>query len=190
MLPLLVTGGCGFIGSNFIRYLLDTDPSVAVINFDQLTYAGNLDNLADLANHPRYRFVHGDIADRQAVNGVLAGASRASSTSPPRATWTAASRIRARSYGPTWSGRRCCWTPPANSTCRVTCRSPPTRSTAASGRPAASPKKRRWPPNSPYAASKAAADLLVRQLCAHLRTAGRSSRAAPTTTARTSSPRS
>jgi dTDP-glucose 4,6-dehydratase len=72
MLPLLVTGGCGFIGSNFIRYLLETEPAVAVINFDKLTYAGNPANLADLAHNPRYHFVKGDITDREAVRGVIA----------------------------------------------------------------------------------------------------------------------
>src|SRR5437660_945656 len=71
MLPLLVTGGCGFIGSNFIRYLLETDPAVPVINFDHLTYAGNLANLSDVADNPRYRFVHGDITDRDSVRAVL-----------------------------------------------------------------------------------------------------------------------
>jgi dTDP-glucose 4,6-dehydratase len=70
MQPILVTGGCGFIGSNFIRYLLEADPAVRVVNFDLLTYAGNLANLADLADHPRYRFVQGDIADPAAVERV------------------------------------------------------------------------------------------------------------------------
>src|SRR5438067_2885614 len=70
-LPLMITGGCGFIGSNFIRYLLETDPDVRVINFDCLTYAGNLANLADVADDPRYRFVRGDIADRDAVRKVV-----------------------------------------------------------------------------------------------------------------------
>jgi dTDP-glucose 4,6-dehydratase len=71
MLQMLVTGGCGFIGSNFIHYVLETDPEVAVVNFDCLTYAGNLDNLADVAGHPRYRFVRGDITDAAAVDGVM-----------------------------------------------------------------------------------------------------------------------
>jgi dTDP-glucose 4,6-dehydratase len=71
MHSVLVTGGCGFIGSNFIRYLLETEPEVGVINFDALTYAGNLANLADLAGHPRYRFVHGDIAERDAVRRAV-----------------------------------------------------------------------------------------------------------------------
>jgi dTDP-glucose 4,6-dehydratase len=71
MTTLLVTGGCGFIGSNFIHYILAAEPSVTVINFDALTYAGNLANLADVADNPRYRFVRGDITDRQAVGAVL-----------------------------------------------------------------------------------------------------------------------
>jgi dTDP-glucose 4,6-dehydratase len=71
MLPVLVTGGCGFIGSNFVRHLLETDPDQGVINFDRLTYAGNLENLADLAGSPRYRFVHGDVTDREAVRAVV-----------------------------------------------------------------------------------------------------------------------
>jgi len=65
-------GGCGFIGSNFIRYLLETDPAVQVLNCDLLTYAGNPANLADLAEHPRYRFVQADIADREAMRSVFA----------------------------------------------------------------------------------------------------------------------
>jgi dTDP-glucose 4,6-dehydratase len=73
MPTILVTGGCGFIGSNFIRYLLEHEPDAAVVNFDCLTYAGNPDNLADLAGHPRYRFVRGDVADPGAVRAALQG---------------------------------------------------------------------------------------------------------------------
>ena len=72
MTMLLVTGGCGFIGSNFIRHLLQTDASISIVNFDALTYAGNLANLADLKDNPRYRFVKGDIADREAVHSAFA----------------------------------------------------------------------------------------------------------------------
>ncbi len=72
MTTVLVTGGCGFIGSNFIRHLLHTDPGVHVLNFDKLTYAGNPANLSELAAHPRYQFVHGDITDRQQVRDALA----------------------------------------------------------------------------------------------------------------------
>ena len=68
---LLVTGGAGFIGSNFIRYILGKYQEVAVINFDKLTYAGNLDNLTNISDDKRYKFVQGDIADEAAVNQVL-----------------------------------------------------------------------------------------------------------------------
>lgn len=61
---LLVTGGAGFIGSHFIRHILTKYPQHQVINFDLLTYAGNLANLRDVAANPRYRFVKGDIADQ------------------------------------------------------------------------------------------------------------------------------
>jgi dTDP-glucose 4,6-dehydratase len=71
MTTLLVTGGCGFIGSNFIRHLLSTDSSVQIVNMDALTYAGNLANLSDLNSHPRYQFVKGDITDREVVRAVM-----------------------------------------------------------------------------------------------------------------------
>jgi dTDP-glucose 4,6-dehydratase len=71
MRTIVVTGGCGFIGSNFVRFVLDAEPSVNVVNFDLLSYAGNLANLSDLASHPRYRFVKGDVADAAAVGEVV-----------------------------------------------------------------------------------------------------------------------
>jgi len=68
---LLVTGGAGFIGSNFIHYLLKYYPRCRVINLDKLTYAGNLDNLRDVEDDPRYEFIHGDIRDREVVNRII-----------------------------------------------------------------------------------------------------------------------
>jgi dTDP-glucose 4,6-dehydratase len=73
MSTVLITGGCGFIGSNFVRHILQTNPDVSVVNLDALTYAGNPDNLADLASEQRYRFVHGDITDRAAVRAAVQG---------------------------------------------------------------------------------------------------------------------
>lgn len=70
---LLVTGGAGFIGSNFIRYWLSAHPESQIINLDALTYAGNLANLADVTGHPNYRFVKGDIRDRAQVAAVMQG---------------------------------------------------------------------------------------------------------------------
>lgn len=68
---IIVTGGAGFIGSNFIRQWLATEQD-GVLNFDKLTYAGNLQSLADVADDPRYRFVQGDIGDRELVDRLLA----------------------------------------------------------------------------------------------------------------------
>lgn len=70
-MKILVTGGAGFIGSNFIHYLLKNHPTDQVINFDALTYAGNLAHLVDVQNDPRYHFVQGNIADQQAVERVV-----------------------------------------------------------------------------------------------------------------------
>ncbi|HTY58813.1 MAG TPA: dTDP-glucose 4,6-dehydratase [Bacteroidota bacterium] len=71
MNSLLVTGGAGFIGSNFIRYYLETHPGARIVNFDKLTYAGNLDNLRDIQDDERYAFVRGDICEREQVLGAL-----------------------------------------------------------------------------------------------------------------------
>jgi dTDP-glucose 4,6-dehydratase len=69
----LVTGGAGFIGSNFVRLLLQERPSTEVVNLDALTYAGNLVSLEDVEASPRYRFIHGDICDGEVVAEALAG---------------------------------------------------------------------------------------------------------------------
>ena len=68
---LLVTGGAGFIGSHFIRHLLKQHPEIEIVNLDQLTYAGDLKRLGDVAADPRYRFIHGDIADADLVERLL-----------------------------------------------------------------------------------------------------------------------
>lgn len=68
---LLVTGGAGFIGSNFVRYMLDKYPDYKIVNYDLLTYAGNLENLKDVENHPCYTFVKGDINNRQLVDHII-----------------------------------------------------------------------------------------------------------------------
>jgi dTDP-glucose 4,6-dehydratase len=70
---ILVTGGAGFIGSNFVRHVLTTHPDDSVVNLDKLTYAGNPENLADLKDEPRYRFVKGDICDGALVRDLMAG---------------------------------------------------------------------------------------------------------------------
>jgi dTDP-glucose 4,6-dehydratase len=69
---ILVTGGMGFIGSNFVRYVLREHPAARVVNLDKVTYAGNPRNLADLTGHPRYAFVQADVCDAAAVGEALA----------------------------------------------------------------------------------------------------------------------
>ena len=68
---LIVTGGAGFIGSNFVRHLLHHTESQVVV-YDALTYAGSLESLREISDHPRYRFVHGDIAERNQVRELFA----------------------------------------------------------------------------------------------------------------------
>ncbi len=70
MKTILVTGGAGFIGSNFVRYMLQTH-SYRIINLDKLTYAGNLENLADVESHPNYMFIKGDICDRFLIEKIF-----------------------------------------------------------------------------------------------------------------------
>jgi dTDP-glucose 4,6-dehydratase len=71
MEKILVTGGAGFIGSNFIRYMLKKYPHYKIINLDKLTYAGNLDNLKDIEKNRNYKFIRGDICDKKKVAEVM-----------------------------------------------------------------------------------------------------------------------
>jgi dTDP-glucose 4,6-dehydratase len=70
-MKLLITGGAGFIGSNFVHYALREHDDWQTVNLDKLTYAGNRSNLEDIENDPRYRFVKGDIVDRELVSSIL-----------------------------------------------------------------------------------------------------------------------
>jgi dTDP-glucose 4,6-dehydratase len=70
-MKLLITGGSGFIGSNFIRLMIASHPDLEIINLDLLTYAGNPDNLKGIDKDPRYTFIKGDICDRDIVNAIL-----------------------------------------------------------------------------------------------------------------------
>jgi len=72
-MKLLVTGGAGFIGSNFILYWFKKYPQDKIVNLDKLTYAGSLENLKDIKNNPNYRFVRADICDNEAVDKVMVG---------------------------------------------------------------------------------------------------------------------
>jgi dTDP-glucose 4,6-dehydratase len=74
-MKMFVTGGAGFIGSNFVLYWLREHPEDEVVNFDKLTYAGNLENLTSVEKNPHYRFIQGDIRDPEAVARAMVGAS-------------------------------------------------------------------------------------------------------------------
>src|SRR6478752_7679728 len=74
MVNVLVTGGAGFIGSNFIRYALDVHPDWHVTNLDKLTYAGRMETIKDLSGHPRHAFVHGDVTDSAAAAPLVQAA--------------------------------------------------------------------------------------------------------------------
>ena len=70
-MKLLVTGGAGFIGSNFIHYMLEKYPDYYIINYDKLTYAGNLENLASIQNTKNYTFIKGDITNEELLEYVV-----------------------------------------------------------------------------------------------------------------------
>ncbi|MCK5466182.1 dTDP-glucose 4,6-dehydratase [Candidatus Parcubacteria bacterium] len=71
MMKLLITGGAGFIGSNFIHYILGKYPDYKIVNLDKLTYCGNLDNLKEVENNPNYKFIKGDICDKEKVTEIF-----------------------------------------------------------------------------------------------------------------------
>src|SRR5512135_3337617 len=71
---IMVTGGCGFIGSNFVRYIINKYPDAEVVNLDALTYAGTLENLRDVEKNPRYKFIKGSICDPNSVAEAMKGA--------------------------------------------------------------------------------------------------------------------
>ena len=70
-MKILVTGGAGFIGSNFVKYILSQYPGYKIVNLDKLTYAGNLDNLSDVEDNSNYQFIKGDICDQKLVEGIV-----------------------------------------------------------------------------------------------------------------------
>lgn len=103
MKTILVTGGAGFNGSNFVRYLLRNHPSYTVLVLDKLTYAGNMDNLLDVQNGPNFSFVRGDICDRAIVDRVVSRSSVivnfAAETHVDRSILDSSAFIRTNVYG-------------------------------------------------------------------------------------------
>ena len=71
MQNVMITGGAGFIGSNFVRYLLKAEPDVHIVNLDVLTYAGSLENLKDIPDPERHVFVKGDICNRNLISDLM-----------------------------------------------------------------------------------------------------------------------
>jgi len=100
---ILVTGGAGFIGSNFIRHILNKYGDYSIVNLDKLTYCGNLDNLKDLSKNKRYKFVKGDIADAKIVERSAKGCdyliSFAAETHVDRSIHGAAEFVRTNIFG-------------------------------------------------------------------------------------------
>lgn len=157
---LLVTGGLGFIGSNFIRHVLSSRREARIVNLDALTYAGNPQNLADIAGNPRYRWIKGDIADPKAVDRCMEGVDAvvhfAAETHVDRSILDAARFLRTNVVGTQTlfdaALRHGVGRFVSVSTDEVY--GSVTRGFSREGDP--------LEPNSPYAASKAASDLLAR----------------------------
>ena len=166
MRRILVTGGCGFIGANFIRLELQADPKLAIINVDKLTYAGNLANLADVKSSPRYQFVRGDICDRELIGRLLqsrdisAVINFAAETHVDRSIQDSSPFVRTNIVG-TQTLLDCCREYGVARYLQVS-----TDEVYGSlGDSGKFTEETPLAPNSPYSASKAAADLLVRSYC-------------------------
>lgn len=159
-MKLLVTGGAGFIGSNFIRYILKTYPDYRVVNFDKLTYAGNLDNLRDVEKDTRYSFVRGDICDARAVGkamrGIDAVVNFAAETHVDRSILSAGSFIDTDVKG-TYTLLEAVREHAVGRFVQIS-----TDEVYGSIEKGSFTEKSPLRPNSPYAASKAAGDMIVR----------------------------
>ena len=158
---ILVTGGAGFIGSNFIRYVLAKAAAWSIVNLDKLTYAGNLENLAGLDGDPRYRFVKGSICDSELVDELVgAGADAvvnfAAESHVDRSIQDARAFVETNVLG-TQTLLEACRRRKVQRMVQVST-DEVYGSLGSTGR---FTEESRLRPNSPYAASKAAADLLV-----------------------------
>ena len=169
MRRLLVTGGAGFIGSNFVRYWIKQHPEDRVVNLDVLTYAGNLENLADVEAVPGYRFVCGDITDRQFVKQLMAD-----EQIDTVVNFAAESHVDRSILGPdafittnilgTFSlleAAREVWADFNDTQCFLHVSTDEVYGSLAQDEPAFD-EQHAYAPNSPYSASKASSDHLVR----------------------------
>ncbi|MDR0311531.1 MAG: dTDP-glucose 4,6-dehydratase [Acidobacteriota bacterium] len=162
---LLITGGAGFIGSNFVRYILKKYPGYGIVNLDKLTYAGNLENLADIEGDSRHEFVHGDICDPDCVHKLMSGSvdavvNFAAESHVDRSILDSSEFVRTNIEG-------------TRNLLDISRRNKIGRYIQIStdevygslGDSGAFTEETPIAPNSPYSASKAAADLLVRSYC-------------------------
>lgn len=169
----LVTGGAGFIGSNFLHYISKSHPEISLTNLDLLTYAGNLENLSDLESHPNYQFIQGNICDRQLVDKVLREKKIdtvvhfAAETHVDRSihgplqfieTNVTGTAILLESFRQYWLVENC---QPKEKVRFHHISTDEVFGTLSVGEPAWT-EESPYAPNSPYSASKAASDLLVR----------------------------
>lgn len=166
MMRILVTGGCGFIGSEFIRWELANDPDARIVNLDALTYAGNVENLASISNDARYVFRKGDVCDRELVAGVLnegtfdAVVHFAAESHVDRSILDSGPFVRTNVTG-TQALLDCCRAANVPRYVQVS-----TDEVYGSlGAEGLFTEETPLSPNSPYSASKAAGDLLVRAYC-------------------------
>ena len=159
-MKILVTGGAGFIGSNYVRHVLTVHPGDSVVNLDKLTYAGNLENLRDVENNPRYAFVRGDICDgalvREAMRGVDAVVHFAAETHVDRSNLGADDFLRTNVTG-TFTLLEAARELKVGRFLAVS-----TDEVYGSIAEGAARESDPLNPSNPYSASKAAADLLVR----------------------------
>jgi dTDP-glucose 4,6-dehydratase len=159
-MKILVTGGAGFIGSNYVRHVLTAHAGDSVVNLDKLTYAGNLENLRDVESNARYAFVHGDICDgarvREAMRGVDAVVHFAAETHVDRSNLGADDFLRTNVTG-TFTLLEAARELKVNRFLAVS-----TDEVYGSIAEGAARESDPLNPSNPYSASKAAADLLVR----------------------------
>ncbi|KPK39139.1 MAG: dTDP-glucose 4,6-dehydratase [Omnitrophica WOR_2 bacterium SM23_29] len=163
-MKILVTGGAGFIGSNFIRHILNKSPDYEVVNLDKLTYAGNLDNLKDIEKNPNYAFIKGDICDVKVVEKAIKGCdcllNFAAETHVDRSIHNASNFITTNVHG-TYELLEAARKNKLKRFIQIS-----TDEVYGSIESGSFSEDSPLKPNSPYAASKAAADFLVRSYVA------------------------
>ncbi len=173
MKDILVTGGAGFIGSNFVRYLLRTDRAIRVVDLDALTYAGDLENLRPVCDDPRHIFVEGDICDRELVGRLFAQyrfdtvVNFAAESHVDRSIEQPETFLRTNVLGTQalLDAARASWRPDPKGACAQGVRFLQVSTDevyGTLGKEGKFTEQTPLAPNSPYSASKASADMMVR----------------------------